>query len=185
MDGQIVEDPVFRHRLRFARISDETGAEAVEVEMWVAPGGGVPPHVHPSMDERFTVLDGRAEFLSGRRWSAAGAGETVAVPAGTRHAYRNRGTEVAYVRCVATPPDPALEGFLTDAAALGRAGKLTKHGLPTSLAAALQAAVMVDHYREMVVIGFPPMPPAPIQRLVIPPLARLGARRGHRAGAFG
>ncbi len=36
----------------------------------------------------------------------------------------------------------------------------------------------------MVKMGFPPMPPGPIQRLLIPPLARLGARRGYRAGHF-
>src|SRR5829696_9814954 len=141
--GRIVEDPVFRHRLRFEQTTDEHGAEAVLCEMWVDPGGGVPPHVHPHMEERFTVVEGRAEFLGGRRWRGAGAGETVVVPAGTRHAYRNRGSVVAHVRCIATPPDPGLEGFLTDAAALGRAGRINKLGLPTSPSAALQAMVMV------------------------------------------
>ena len=43
---------------------------------------------------------------------------------------------------------------------------------------------MVDHYRDMVVLGFPPLPPPAIQRLAIPPLARLGERRGYRAGHF-
>ena len=75
-------------------------------EMWVDPGGGVPPHVHPRMEERFTVKEGRMEFLAGRRWVGADAGETVVVPAGTRHAYRNRGSVVAYSHCIATPPDP-------------------------------------------------------------------------------
>lgn len=184
MDPQIVEDPVLKHRLRFTRVTADDGTEAVDIEMWVDPGGGVPAHVHPAMEERFTVLDGRAEFLSGRRWIGAGAGETVVVPAGTRHAYRNRGSEVAHVRCVASPADPGLEGFLTDAAAIARAGGLTKHGIPKSPRAALQAAVMVDAYGDMVEMGFPPMPPAPIARLLIGPLARLGARRGYRAGHF-
>ncbi|MGB2710052.1 MAG: cupin domain-containing protein [Conexibacter sp.] len=185
MSSQIVEDPVLKHRLRFERTTDEHGVEVVHCEMWVEPGGGVPAHVHPSMAERFTVLGGRAEFLAGRTWHGADAGETVVVPAGTRHAYRNRGSVVAHVMCVATPPDPGLEGFLTDAAALARAGKLTKRGIPKSWDGLLQGAVMIDHYREMVVMGFPPMPPAPLQRLLIPPLARLGARRGYRAGQLG
>lgn len=185
MPSEIVEDPVFHHRLRFERATDEHGAEVVHCEMWVDPGGGVPAHVHPSMEERFTVLDGRAEFLSGRRWTGADAGETVVVPAGTRHAYRNRGSEVAHVMCVATPPDPGLEGFLTDAAALARAGKITKWGLPTSFSAALQAMVMVHHYRDMVTMGFPPLPPPPIQGWIAAPLAKLGERRGYRAGQLG
>jgi quercetin dioxygenase-like cupin family protein len=185
MGSQIVEDPVFRHRLRFEDATDEHGAPVVHCEMWVDPGGGVPPHVHPSMDERFTVLEGRAEFLAGRTWRGADADETVHVPAGTRHAYRNRGAQVAHVLCVAAPPDPGLEGFLTDAAALGRAGKLTKHGIPKGISGLLQGAVMLHHYRGMVEMGFPPMPPKPLQRLLVPPLARLGARRGYRAGQLG
>lgn len=185
MSSQIVEDPVFQHRLRFEDATDERGKPVVHCEMWIEPGGGVPPHVHPSMDERFTVLEGRAEFLAGRAWQGADAGETVHVPPGTRHAYRNRGAQVAHVLCVASPPDPGLEGFLTDAAALARAGKLSKHGIPKGVDGLLQGAVLLHHYRAMVVVGFPPMPPKPLQRLLIPPLARLGARRGHRAGALG
>jgi quercetin dioxygenase-like cupin family protein len=185
VSSQIVEDPVFKHRLRFTDATDEQGAPAVRCEMWIEPGGGVPPHAHPSMEERFTVREGRPELLAGRAWAAAEPGETVVVPAGTRHAYRNRGDVEAYLVCIATPPDPGLEGFLSDAARMGRAGMLTKHGLPTSWRALLQAAVMIDHYRDMVVMGFPPLPPKPVQRLLIPPLARLGARRGYRAGTLG
>jgi hypothetical protein len=133
------------------------------------------------MEERFEVIAGRPSFLAGRKWQTAGPGETVVVPAGTRHAYRNRGDEVAHVICHARPPS-SLQGVLEDAAALGRAGKLTHGGLPKSPSALLPAAVMADHYRDMVHLLFPPMPPAPIQRLLMPPLARLGERRGYRAG---
>ncbi len=178
--ARVVEDPALRQRLSFSRLIRE-GAEVLRVEMWVDPGGGVPPHVHPSMEERFEVLAGRPSFLAGRKWKEATAGETVVVPPGTRHAYRNRGNEVAHIICWARPPS-TLQGFLEDAAALGRAGKLTHGGLPKSFDALLQSAVLVEAYRDMVELGFPPLPPPAIQRLVIPPLARLGERRGYRAG---
>lgn len=184
-DPQVVHDPVFRHRLRFTRTTGADGASAVLCEMWVEPGGGVPPHVHPRMEERFTVVEGRMEFLAGRRWSAAGPGETVVVPAGTRHAYRNGGDVEAYTRCVATPPDPALEGFLTDAAALSRNGRMTKLGIPKGVTGWLQAATMLQAYGEMVEMSFPPAPPRAVQRLVMPPLARIARRRGIRPGQFG
>jgi quercetin dioxygenase-like cupin family protein len=183
MEPPIVEDPALRQRLRFRRVPLEDGGEELQIEMWVDPRGGVPPHIHPSMEERFEVLAGHPSFLAGRKWQVAGPGETVVVPAGTRHAYRNKSNDIAHVICHARPPSPELQGFLEDAAALGRAGKLTHGGLPKSFDALLQAAVMVEHYRDMVVLGFP-LPPRPIQRLVIPPLARLGARRGYRAGHF-
>jgi quercetin dioxygenase-like cupin family protein len=181
-EQRVVEDPALRQRLSFSRTTDEDG-EVLHVEMWVDPGGGVPPHVHPVMEERFEVLAGRPSFLAGRKWQDAGPGETVVAPPGVRHAYRNKGDEVAHVICHARPPS-SLQGFLEDAAALGRSGKLTHHGLPKSPSALLQAAVLVHHYRDMAVLGFPPLPPPAIQRLVIPPLARLGERRGYRAGHF-
>jgi mannose-6-phosphate isomerase-like protein (cupin superfamily) len=183
-DPQIVHDPVFRHRLRFQDVTDEHGDPAVLCEMWVDPGGGVPPHVHPRMEERFTVVEGRAEFLAGRAWVGADAGETVVVPAGTRHAYRNRGSVVAHARCIATPPDPGLEGFLTDAAVLSRNGRMTKLGIPKGVTGWLQASVLLDAYGEMVEMSFPPAPPRLLQRLLMPPLARLAKRRGIRAGHF-
>ena len=132
------------------------------------------------MEERFEVLSGRPDFLEGREWATAEPGAEVLVPAGTRHAFRNKGDEVAHIRCTARPPS-TLEEFLTDAAGLSRAGKLTRHAIPKGPGALLQIAVLAHHHREMVILSSPP--PA-LQRLLIPPLARLGERRGHRAGRF-
>ncbi|HEX8104412.1 MAG TPA: cupin domain-containing protein [Solirubrobacteraceae bacterium] len=179
--SDVVEDPVYGTRYRFHRTTDDDGTEVQHVEMWVQPGGGVTPHVHPAMEERFTVVDGRPEFLGGRRWQAAGAGETVVVPRGTRHAFRNRGDAVAHVRCEARPAS-SLQAFLEDVAGLSRAGKLHRLGLPKP-GGLLEAAVLVEHYRDMVVLLAPAPPPA-VQRLIFGPLARLAARRGLRAGRF-
>jgi quercetin dioxygenase-like cupin family protein len=180
VNERIVEDPVLRQRLSFRRDTDESG-EVLHVEVWVDKGGGVPPHVHPAMEERFEVLAGRASFLAGKEWREAGPGETVVVPPGTRHAYRNTNDEIAHIVCHARPPS-SLQEFLEDAAALGRAGKLTRGGLPKSPSALLQAAVVAHRNRDMVVLGTPPMPPLPIGRLIMRLLARLGERRGYRAG---
>src|SRR3984893_12650616 len=90
---EFTEDPVLRMRSRFWRTADGT-AEVLHVETWVDPGGGVTPHVHPAMEERFEVLEGRPEFLKERSWKEARHGDTVLVPPGTRHAFRNRSGEV-------------------------------------------------------------------------------------------
>lgn len=179
MTPEIVEDPGLRIRHRF-----RTVGESLEVETWIEPGGGVTPHVHPVMHERFEVLEGRAQFLSGRRWTESGPGESAAIPAGTRHAFRNRSDAVAHIRCLATPGQ-LLQSFLEDAAALGRAGALGPSGLPKSPDALMQAAVLVEEHREMVTLMFPPLPPRALQRLVMPPLARLGRRRGYASGRLG
>jgi quercetin dioxygenase-like cupin family protein len=179
---ELTEDPVLGMRSRFWRTTDG-GDEVLHVETWVDPGGGVTPHIHPAMEERFEVLAGRPEFLAGRRWKGTKRGDTVVVPPGTRHAFRNRGGELAHFVCHATPPS-TLQEFLEDAAALSRAGGITSRALPRSLDGLLQAAVMADHYRDMVIL-LAPLPPPAVQRLVIPPLARAGERRGHRAGSIG
>ena len=118
MPDRVVTDPTLGHKLAFRNEPGEDGTEVTRIEMWVEPGGGVPAHVHPAVEETFTVLDGTAELLGGRTWRAAGPGETVVVPPGTRHAYRNRGDRVAHLVCIAKPASASLEEFLTEAAEL-------------------------------------------------------------------
>jgi mannose-6-phosphate isomerase-like protein (cupin superfamily) len=164
----MVEDPVLRQRLSFSRTNDPDGAETLHVEIWLEPGGGVTPHVHPALEERFEVLSGMPSFLSGRRWRTAAAGETVVVPAGTRHAYRNRGDETVHMVCHARPPS-TLQEFLEEAAALSRAGKIaTRWALPTGIGALRDGLAMAERHRDMAVLLFPPMPPRFLQRLLLP-----------------
>jgi quercetin dioxygenase-like cupin family protein len=182
MNQRVINDPVLRQRFSFHRTTDEDG-EVLHVETWVDPGGGVTPHVHPAMEERFEVLAGQPSFLAGRRWQTASPGDVVVVPAGMRHAYRNQEDEIAHIVCHARPPS-TLQEFLEDTVALSRAGKITRRGLPKGPSGLLAGAVLAERYRDMVVLGFPPMPPPPLQRILFPALARLGERRGYRAGSF-
>jgi quercetin dioxygenase-like cupin family protein len=181
MAERVIQDPVLRQRYSFTRSTDDDGGEVLHVEMWVDPGGGVTPHIHPAMEERFEVLEGRAELLAGKRWRQAAPGDVVTVPPGVRHAYRNRGDAVAHLRCEARPPS-TLQAFLEEVAALNRSGAFTRHGLPRSAGALLEAAALVQRHQAMVVLLFPPLPPPAVQRLVLPPLARLAERRGRRGG---
>jgi hypothetical protein len=79
------------------------------------------------------------------------------------------------------PPEPELQGFLEDAAALGRAGLYTRYALPKSLRGLLGLAVMADHYRDTTLVL---MPPPFLQRILLGPFVRLGKRRGFRPGAY-
>jgi mannose-6-phosphate isomerase-like protein (cupin superfamily) len=167
---RLIEDPVLRQRYSFERRDD-----VLIVDMWVDPGGGVTPHVHPAMEERFRVLEGRPEFLAGRTWSEAA--EAV-VPPGTRHAFRNRGDVPAHIVCEVRPPS-TLQEFLEAVAGLSRSGAITRAGLPRTPKGAVQAAVVAHHHRDMVKLGFPLPPPA-----ALVPLAKLGERLGYRADAF-
>ena len=182
MDERVIDDPVLSQRYIFRRAVAGDGREVLQVEAWVDPGGGVLiPHVHPVMEERFKVLSGEVTVLVGRKRVRATAGDEAVVAPGVRHGYRNTGAEEAHLICDASPPAAELQEFLEDAAALNRAGKFTKRGIPRSLSGLLQGAVMLHHYRDMVVFS---MPPPALQRPIIARLARLGERRGYRAGHF-
>jgi quercetin dioxygenase-like cupin family protein len=164
---RLVEDPVLKQRYEFRR-----DGEALIVEAWVDPGGGVTPHVHPGMEEHFSVLDGEIEFLVGRKWVQTA---DVLVPAGTRHAYRNRGTRTAHMVTTVTPP-LELESFLTEIAALAQRRRFTRHGLPTSVGAVPELAAVAQRYRETVVLETPMRP-------LIPLLARFARSPDRNAAA--
>ena len=181
MTEQVVEDPVLRQRYVFRRSTDADGAETLEVEVWVQPKGGVVPHVHPTFEERFDVLEGEVTFWVNRKRLPTRAGETAVVPAGARHTYRNTSGEPARMRASARPPEPELQEFLEDAAALGRAGLYTRFAVPTSLRGLLGLAVMADHYRRTTIVL---MPPPWLQRVLLGPFVRLGQRRGFRPGHY-
>ncbi len=53
---------------------------------WTRPGRRAAEHVHPEMEERWTVLEGRAAFrIGGGEEVVAGPGETIVAPPGVPH----------------------------------------------------------------------------------------------------
>ena len=166
---------MLRQRYSFTRSTDGDGGEVLHVETWIDPGGGVTPHVHPAMEERFHVLEGRPSFLAGKRGGRPAPGEVVVVPPGVRHAYRNRATRSP--TCAATcGRRRRCRRSSRRSPRSSRPGTFTRRGLPTRPRALVQAAALAERHRDMVTLLFPPMPPRAVQRLLFPPLARLAAR---------
>src|SRR3954454_7019507 len=172
----MVEDPVLRQRHQFHHPSDDV----LVVESWVDPGGGVTPHVHPAQHERFEVLEGECTFTVGKGEVVKRAGEVAEVPPGTRHAYANRGSAPLHMRCEVTPP-MTLEAFLTDVAAMSRAGLITAGGLPKGWRGLLAGTVLLKSNRDMAVIL---TPPPFVQKLLGDRLAPLGEKQGFVPGRF-
>jgi quercetin dioxygenase-like cupin family protein len=167
--SQQVHDPNRRQRYEF-----HPEGENVIVDVWVEPGGDVPPHYHPSQEERFSVLEGRVRFKVGGRKVIAGAGDELVASPGVKHAFKNVGDNEARMR-VEVRPALDLQEFMESAAELAQEGLYTRRGIPTSLKGAVRMAEFIDRHREGTVICSPP--PA-VQRVLLAPLLRFSRRRG-------
>ena len=85
-------------------ISARNGATALCIfEQWVATGTGAPTHSH-RVEEVLTVREGEAQiWLEAERITVL-AGQSVIVPAGRKHGFRNCGTGTLHVHAVLAAP---------------------------------------------------------------------------------
>jgi quercetin dioxygenase-like cupin family protein len=150
--GDTIDNPVTGERLLFLETSAETGGEYTLVECTVQPNGFVASaHVHPKQTERFEIEAGLLEFtLDGER-IVAGPGETVVVPAGSAHKFRNVGETAARFVCEVRP-SLGFERLLETMFALANDGKVNRRGLPNPL----RLAVIANAHFEDVNLPFPP-----------------------------
>jgi mannose-6-phosphate isomerase-like protein (cupin superfamily) len=72
-------------------------------EQWVAAGAGAPSHVHP-VEEVLTVRAGEAEMWIDEERVTVSAGQSLMVPAGREHGFRNSGSGTLHVHAVLASP---------------------------------------------------------------------------------
>jgi len=171
--GQTLENPVTGERFTFVETAATTAGARLSFELRLRPGSAVPmAHVHPVQSERFEVIDGRMRFRVGRRTIVAGPGDVVEVAPGVTHAFANAGDRDARV-LVEVRPALAMEAMLADVAAMARAGRMTRRGLPRNL---LDLAVLARTYDQE---AHAPFLSVGLQRVLLAPLVLVArARRG-------
>jgi len=74
-------------------------AQLCMFEQWIAPGNGAPTHSHP-VEEVLTVQQGEAEMWLGCERLVVRAGQSLIVPAGRAHGFRNCGTVLLHLHAV-------------------------------------------------------------------------------------
>ena len=169
--GDTIENPVTGERIVFNKTSRETGGEAVEIEVFVRPGGVVAAaHVHPFQSEQFEVVSGRIGMKLDGKKLEAGPDETVLVEPGTAHKFWNAGDDELHFVTVVRPA-LQFEQLLETMFALAVDGKTNRKGMPNPLRLAVIAKAHFDDVRL-------PFPPASLQRLGL----ALGAPVGRLLG---
>jgi len=85
-------------------VSAVTGAAQLCIfEQQVVPGAGAPTHSH-SVEEVLTVRDGEADMWIGEAHITVSAGQSLLIPAGKLHGFRNSGTGTLHVHAVLASP---------------------------------------------------------------------------------
>jgi mannose-6-phosphate isomerase-like protein (cupin superfamily) len=161
-------DPIHRVSMAFERDGDR-----LWVFTWLDDGGHLPEHYHPTLTERWEVLEGSAGVKVDGRWHELTAADgPVDVAPGVRHELRNTSGRQARLRTEVTPAG-RLEEFLTESARAAREGLYNARNLPTSPRGAAWVSDFALRFRDETVMCSPP--PA-LQRLLLPAAARLTRR---------
>ena len=100
------------------RVSASNGSTQLCIfEQWVAPGAGAPTHSHP-VEEVLTVREGEAEMWIDEDRAVVKAGQSLIVPAGRKHGFRNSGTATLHIHEVLA--SPVFEAMMEGAAEMTR-----------------------------------------------------------------
>jgi quercetin dioxygenase-like cupin family protein len=172
--GDVWENPVTRERATILEIPWQNADGRGTGELTALAGARVVgEHRHPSMVERFTVLEGELTLKRDKVTSVLQEGESAVIDPGHWHDWWNAGDRDARVRVEATPGERFVH-MLETLFGLARLGHTNSKGMPDPL----QLALFASEFSDVIVFRAPP--PA-VQRAVFGALAPIARRRGYRA----
>jgi quercetin dioxygenase-like cupin family protein len=172
--GDVIENPVTGERVVVRVGTEESGGESLVAEVFVEPGGAVAAeHVHPAIEEYFTVIRGRVGFLLNGRETIAEIGQRLHVPAGMVHDWWNAGDEEALIT-VEIRPGGRFEEMILNLFGLAQDGKTNARGMPNLL----QAALFAKEFEDVLYFTKPPRAGQKILFAALAPIARALGYRG-------
>ena len=116
------------------------------------PGAKSARHIHPRQDESYRVLSGKLDLLLDGQWHTLGAGQSLDIPKGKIHTFRNSTNEIT--KTVNTH-DPGLrfQEYLEVMQKLIQEGKVTSMTGPRS---GIYLSLHSLEFRDVVVTVRPP-----------------------------
>ena len=171
--GDTIENPITGEWVVVRVGTEDSGGELLEIDAYVNPGGAVTgEHVHPAIEEYFTVVRGRVGFRLDGRETIAPLGQRLHVPAGTSHDWWNDGEEEAHI-VVEISPAERFEKMVRNLFGLAQDGKTNSKGMPNLL----QAAIFAREFSDVLYFTKPPLL---VQRLLFGALAAIARALGYR-----
>jgi quercetin dioxygenase-like cupin family protein len=131
--------------------STENG-QLLVADLFVQPGGAVVgEHLHPSLEEAFTVLRGKVGMRLNGKELIAPLNERIVIPVGVLHDWWNAGDEEAHVQVEVRPGDRFLE-MISNLFGFAQDGKTDKKGMPNLL----QLILFGKAFEDVIVFVKPP-----------------------------
>ncbi|MBW4474349.1 MAG: cupin domain-containing protein [Stenomitos rutilans HA7619-LM2] len=159
--SEVILNPVTGDRMTILHSLYTNGGTYAKFRFDLPPGAsGSPLHYHTRMSETFTVLAGNLEMEVGRKGNrrTLQAGDSLHVPPGMHHSFRNASNEwVTFTS--ENRPAAGFERFIRGMFGLAIDGKVNHEGMPTNL---LHLALLLKH-GDIVLVGLSPR----LQRLLI------------------
>ena len=176
--GQVIENPVTGERVVVRVGTEESEGGLLVADAYVRPGGAVTgEHVHPAIEEYFTVVRGRVGFRLDGRETIAELGQRLRVPAGMAHDWWNAGEEEAHVT-VEIRPGGRFEEMIVNLFGLAQDGKTNAKGMPNLL----QAALFAREFEDVIYFTKPSRAVQKVLFAVLAPIARALGYRGSYPG---
>ena len=172
--GEVLENPVTREHAVVLELPWQNTEGRAVAELTALPGARVAgEHLHPALDERFSVLRGELTVVRDGRRSVLHAGESAHIAPGVWHDWWNEAQEDAVVRVEITPGERFVH-MIETLFGLAREGHVNAKGMPNPL----QLALTAQEFSDVIVFR---KPPRAVQRLVFSALTPIAIRRGYRA----
>jgi quercetin dioxygenase-like cupin family protein len=172
--GEVWTNPVTRERATVLELPTENPEGRATSELTALVGARVVgEHRHPSIVERFTVIEGELTVKRDGQTSVLHEGETAEIEPDVWHDWWNAAERDARVRVEVTPGE-RFALMIETLFGLAKLGHTNDKGMPHPL----QLAVFAREFSDTIVFR---RPPQALQGAIFGALAPLAHRRGYRA----
>ena len=172
--GEVYSNPASGERGVVILGTHETGGKRIVIDLYLRPGGGmIERHYHPTIHERFKVIQGEVSYTLNGVEASAQPGQTVDIPPGTLHSFWNSGSSEGLIRFDVQPAE-RFAALIKNGFALAQDGKTDATGKP----GILQIALMAREFDDVVRYDMGPRLVQRILFLILTPFARLKGLKG-------
>lgn len=104
--------------------AEELLDKPISVEAHFSPGARSSHHIHPRQDESYQVLSGTLDLFLDNEWHKVESGQSISIPKGKVHAFRNSTNEIAKTINIHSP-GLRFQEYLEVMEKLSQEGKVT------------------------------------------------------------